>query len=378
MKVVHVAHNYFPGIGLAAMYEFCLQEAKLGLNVQAIVLGRHKEGILEEDYDGVHLYKIPSVDISARSLKKLEFIRETANILKKLDCDIVHVYSNLGLGILPILVGRSKKKWLYDIRSGPVHPGISRLIGLVGLRVESQLFDLCTASSMGTRDMVFPQNEKRVPVFSMGVNMERFQPMDGREIRKRYHIKPDQILIIFTGTLHPTRKLDQMIRAMLPVRDNSRDNVILMILGDGPDRERLQQLVHTLKLDNNIIMTGSVDFNQVPQYLCAADIGLAYVPNTAEYGPQPALKVAEMLACGLPVAASDTPGNRLLIKDQENGLIFHENDQNFLLKIVDLFFCDRALFEQFTKSARKSIADYDYKIIIKDVILPTYSSLLSL
>ena len=126
MHICHVAHNYFPGIGLAAMYEFCLEEAKRGITVTAIVLDNHIDKVEIGYHNNIKLIKIPSTSISARSLKKTRFILSASKILRNLDCDIVHVYSNVGLGLLPVFVGRKKR------RSGFTIFGVAQYIPVFG------------------------------------------------------------------------------------------------------------------------------------------------------------------------------------------------------------------------------------------------------
>ena len=75
-----------------------------------------------------------------------------------MDCDVVHVYSNWGLGLLPVLSGRQRKRaaWIYDLRSGPIKPGLSRQVVINILRLKFN-FSLTqphlTAKVLATRCM---------------------------------------------------------------------------------------------------------------------------------------------------------------------------------------------------------------------------------
>lgn len=377
MHICHVAHNYFPGIGLAAMYEFCMEEAKRGITVTAIVLDNHIDTIEIGYHNSVKLIKIPSKTISARSLKKIKFIISASKILRNLNCDIVHVYSNIGLGLLPILVGRKKdKKWLYDIRSGPVHSGFLGKLGIYLLRIESLFFDKVVVGSLGTKEMIFGGNEKKMPVFDVGVNINRFQKYSNNSLRKNYNLQNDQIILIFTGTLHKTRKLNILIQSIAEVNRILENKVVLFILGDGPDKENLIQLTEKIGLSKIVIFTGAVQFTKIPEYLSAANIGIAFIPNTPEYGPQPALKTAEMLACGLPVIATNTVGNCLFVKNGYNGEVCADDEQSIAKAIVKLINNPEKRYT-YQLVSRISIEKYSYSTIVQNKVIPTYNSLLS-
>ena len=80
MHICHVAHNYYPGVSLAAMYEFTQEEARQGCKVSAIVLGREPQAEMGGDVNGVTVYRFPSASMSAGSMHKFKFIRQASNL----------------------------------------------------------------------------------------------------------------------------------------------------------------------------------------------------------------------------------------------------------------------------------------------------------
>ena len=140
--------------------------------------------------------------------------------------------------------------------------------------------------------------------------------------------------LIYTGTLHKTRRLNILIQSMAEVNRIMKNKVVLFMVGEGPDRENLIQLTEKMSLSDIVVFTGAVPFTIIPEYLSTADIGIAFVPNTPEYGPQPALKTAEMLACSLPVIATNTAGNCLFVKNGFNGAVCDGDEQSIAKAIV--------------------------------------------
>jgi glycosyltransferase involved in cell wall biosynthesis len=110
--------------------------------------------------------------------------------------------------------------------------------------------------------------------------------------------------------------------------------------------------------------------------LQAADIGLAYVADRAQYRNQPPLKTVEYLASGLPVVATDTPGNRRFVEHRRNGLLVQDSVQALASGIACLME-DQALRLDMGRIARKSVDRFSYDHIVKEQLLPFYERCLA-
>jgi len=130
---------------------------------------------------------------------------------------------------------------------------------------------------------------------------EYWSPWRSR-IRADLGFDDDQVVIGFTGSLKPWHGVENLITA---VAEASRAaNVGLLVVGDGPQREVIEQLVGSLPVGVHAALTGAVPAREVPKYLSAMDVAAApYLPSDEFYFSP--LKVAEAMAFGLPVIASD-------------------------------------------------------------------------
>lgn len=375
INVCHVGFGYYPG-KLAVMYEYSRCQARQGLNVY--VIGMIKDGSINvQDVEGVKFFPFSAESDSVRSPQKLSFLWHTSRILSTLSCDIIHVYASLGIFLLPLLSRRSQSKsvWIYDIRSGPVHPGLTAWVGRKALSVESRFFDTVFCQSEGTREMIFGEGREDIFIARQGVDMNLFQPMPQTPAKKKLNIPEDEFVLIFVGALHPARKIEILLEAFQIVCREATQPVRLMMVGDGSDFGRLSGLSREMGLASHITFTGFIKFQKVSAYLAAADIGLAYVPDTAEYGPQPPLKTAEMLACGLPVIATNTRGNRHFIRDGFNGVLCDDNPPALAAAIQQLI-ADPSAQERLRSVARESVRPYHYETIVGDQLIPEYKKLL--
>lgn len=124
---------------------------------------------------------------------------------------------------------------------------------------------------------------------------------------------PDGPTVIYTGRLHPDKCLDDLLTALSKARISDQP-VYGLIVGDGPDRERLQALCWNLKIADRVRFTGQVD--DVQPYLLASDV---FVLPSRNEGLSVAL--LEAMAAGVPSVASDIAANHGLFARHDLPLI---------------------------------------------------------
>jgi glycosyltransferase involved in cell wall biosynthesis len=135
-------------------------------------------------------------------------------------------------------------------------------------------------------------------VIGHGVDIERFKPSNNLRIKTRRELGiPDEAsILISTAALEERKGVHWVIRAMLNVL-GERNDTYYLILGNGPYRESLVELVKNLNLQEKILFLGFQ--RDVAPYLAASDIALLM-----SYGEASPVSVLEFAACGLPVITS--------------------------------------------------------------------------
>jgi glycosyltransferase involved in cell wall biosynthesis len=151
-------------------------------------------------------------------------------------------------------------------------------------------------------------------------------PQVRSDCRRRLHLPTDRSLILGVGNLRPEKNQAALIAAVQRIGRHCR-KAALILLGDGPMRSALEAQARADDPGAQIIFPGRV--NNVLDYLYAAD--LFVLPSLVE-GLSNAL--IEAMAVGLPCAASDIPGNRMLIQNGINGLLFDPQDVEELTETV--------------------------------------------
>ncbi|MDR7555342.1 MAG: glycosyltransferase family 4 protein [Armatimonadota bacterium] len=156
-----------------------------------------------------------------------------------------------------------------------------------------------------------------VRVVHYGVDRRVWQPLtpDEREAaRRKLHVEPDAFVVVIASRLVTGKGHDTLFRAVaqlggVPLR--------LVVVGDGPERERLNKLVAALELAHRVRFLGFVP--DVRSVLAAADV--AAVPTSARLREGFGLAALEAQVLGVPVVASATASLPEIVADGETGML---------------------------------------------------------
>jgi len=161
---------------------------------------------------------------------------------------------------------------------------------------------------------------------SFGVDLNEFHPDNpGKRIRDEFGIEHDCVVVGQAARLVPFKRFDLMIRAARIVVDKMPDTVFL-IVGDGPERERLEQLTAKLELEGNVVFAGlRLD---MPEVVAAFDIVVSLEKGSG------GLSNWEAMASGKPLVSTK---NEIVIHDQTGICVTSleiENLANAILALI--------------------------------------------
>ena len=136
-----------------------------------------------------------------------------------------------------------------------------------------------------------------------------------------------QIKIITVGRLVPWKYVDGLIEALVRCADAG-----LVIIGDGPERFRLEELVRSLGLSERVYFAGQRSQEETSALMSACDL---FALNSSYEGfPH---VVLEAMAAGLPVVATAVGGTPEIVRDGSNGvLIPPANGDRLAQAVMDL------------------------------------------
>ena len=145
------------------------------------------------------------------------------------------------------------------------------------------------------------------------------------DLRKKYNIDQDKLILIYQGVILTGRGLKQIINtvARLP-------KTVLIILGDGEQKNNFIELACKLNTSERIIFAGSIDQKELINYTAGGDVGLSLIENISiSYYHALPNKLFEYIMAGLPVLCSDLPQMKTIIEKYNVGESINiENEEN--------------------------------------------------
>jgi glycosyltransferase involved in cell wall biosynthesis len=178
--------------------------------------------------------------------------------------------------------------------------------------------------------------ESKLMQLTMGVNPELFNlKEDCSDIKDQYKLK-DNNVILYVGSLDKLRSLSLIIYSFSKVLV-SNINAKLLIVGDGTDKNNLENLSIRLGIEKNVIFTGQVAYTQIPYFISVADICLSPIPPLDIYKISSPTKLFEYMSIGKPIVANkEIPEQRIVLDESGCGILVEFNSDSFADGITKL------------------------------------------
>lgn len=189
----------------------------------------------------------------------------------------------------------------------------------------------------------------RVAVAPNGVDPRRFavHPKPRR---------PGRFVVGFVGTLKPWHGLPTLVEAFA-VAAAALPSARLLVVGDGPERPRIEHELARHGLANRAVITGAVAHDAVPGLLAQMDVGVAPYPPLDDFYFSP-LKLTEYMAAGLPVVASAVGQVTALLADERTGLLVAPGDVRALAAALIRLERDAALRLRLGQAGRAHVTEH--------------------
>lgn len=174
---------------------------------------------------------------------------------------------------------------------------------------------------------------------------QRLEGVDRTEVRRELGLGVETFVFLIAARLSWEKGVDRVLRALGALPDELRDDVVVAVAGDGPDRAALEALSEELQLGAHVVFLGHVE-DMAPVYRAADVVVLAStVPET---GP---LALKEAMSAGVAVIASRLGGIPEFVRDGVHGLLVDSDAA--LAAAMGRFVQDEALVGQFGSRARR-------------------------
>ena len=179
-------------------------------------------------------------------------------------------------------------------------------------------------------------NESRTSIEYPGLDIKRFSPgKRDPDLCHRYGIESHHKVILFMGTFYRFAGVDWLLEASVPMLKRIPESR-LMLIGGGEAESSLKDLAERFGVEDSVIFTGFVNYDELPAHLRLADVAVnsfrkLLVTDCALPG-----KVMQYLGCGLPTISTPLKGLRSMLKDEEDGILYRNLDSTFIEAVEGL------------------------------------------
>ena len=185
---------------------------------------------------------------------------------------------------------------------------------------------------------------RKVEALTNGVDTSFFRPVDPA-LPSRGRAR-----IVVPRRLFPKNGVEFLVRALPHIVGET--DVEAVLIGDGPERERLEALARELGVGERVTFLGKRPHAEMPGLLCSGT--LAVIPSLMEATSVAAL---EAMACGVPVAASEVGGLPEIVDDSVGGL-FRAGDERDLARTVTALLNDSQLRDRGARARERVVSEW--------------------
>jgi len=208
--------------------------------------------------------------------------------------------------------------------------------------------------------------EDKVTLQTMGIDFHKFRPMSKEKVRKNLGLKTKETYILYVGAFTKSKGLDYLIYSLPEILEDY-PNVVLLLIGDGYYRKRLESLCRKLEIKDKVRFLGYVEYDKLPYFYNAADV--CVLPSLRE---GLGLVAVEAMACETPLIGTKVGGIPEAIKNFEAGMLIPPADSDAIAEAISKNLLNRSKFRVNRSRAKKC---YSWTHIITNT-LRIYESLI--
>jgi glycosyltransferase involved in cell wall biosynthesis len=226
------------------------------------------------------------------------------------------------------------------------------------------------------RDMGF---EGPLEVIQNAVDVKHFSreytDSELQALKQKLGKNKDDVFLITTSRLVKKNAVDDVIKSLkhLP------ENILFIVLGDGPDKEKLLKLAEDIGVKDRVEFLGHIEHSEMPKYLKVSDIFIR--PSLSEGMGN---SFVEAMAAGLPIIATQEGGIMDFLFDPDRnsdkkptGRAVNTRDPEGIAGAVKLYLKDKEKTQEIIKNARELAFDkYDWDLIAKNMKEKVFDKLL--
>jgi glycosyltransferase involved in cell wall biosynthesis len=311
---------------------------RYGLDVSVITFANHYS---KEHAEKVETYALPQY--LPGKLSYLTTVFALRSLLAQIKPDIVHAHYASSYGFVAGLARIHPlflSVWGSDIYQFPKKPLNKRIL----------YFSLSSASHICSTSQAMLEEtkkytDKQIELIPFGVDTDQFSPNSLQKSSGEFHIGIAKGLKDIYGFPKLIEAFAKLVK--------EEDVVHLVIIGDGPEKQRYEKMVEGYGITNQVTFAGFVPQEELPQLLTQLD--LFVLPSESESFGVSAL---EAQACGVPVIVNNVGGLPEVVKHGETGIIIPNNSPEEIYKAMKTLLNDDYNRHQMETNAAQFVRDH--------------------
>ena len=380
MRIGIFTETYVPYIsGLVTSVDM-LKKALEKLGHTVYVVTANLESYHYEYDEKQKVLKIPGIptgiyDSRLTSIYPIQAI----NKIKSWNLDVIHSQTEFAIGSFARLFGKQYgipvvhtyhtmyEDYVHYITKGHFNKSSKKLVEYLTLfYCDKTITELIVPTKKAYDLFKEKYNVKRdIYIVPTGIEVERFHKeninaLEINKLKKKLNISRKDFVIIFVGRLAEEKNVEFLLETVKEMKGRY-PNLKLLIVGDGPDKEKYENISKENNTEDNIIFTGKVPWEKIPIYYQLAN---AFI--TASKTETQGLTVIEAMAASLPALCINDESFALTVASGFNGYLF--KDKADCKKIIAKLIKDRPLVRQLAKRARSSADMHSSKYFAEKVL----------
>ncbi|MGW0809784.1 glycosyltransferase [Nonomuraea sp. NPDC002799] len=364
-RVLISTDTYPPDVNGAAYFTHRLATGLAARGNEVHVVCQSELGPAGADVvDGVVVHRLRSAPLLVHPTMRVTVPTRLDRLVAGIGPDVLHTQGHFVVGRAAIAAARragvpvvATNHFMPDnlFQFGHIPERLRTGAGRLAWRDFSRIFNradrITTPTPLAARLLAEQGFDRYVEPVSCGIDLTRFHPhAEPKAWARKMFDLPDRPTILFVGRLDEEKHLDEIVRA-LPLVLNETDAQVAFV-GKGNQREVLEKLARRIGVSERVFFLGFVPDEKMPQAYAAADVFA--MPGVAELQ---SIATLEAMATGLPVVAADAMALPHLVEG--NGFLYQPRDVVALSRLLTLVLTDDALRSRLGKASRDLALTHD-------------------
>ncbi len=204
------------------------------------------------------------------------------------------------------------------------------------------------------RDILINKTKAKIYIIPNGIDLKYVRDITSKSI--------GHPCILYVGRLTKRKGVDILLKAIPMIKDLI-PNILLYIIGEGPQDNELKEIVKDLNIDNNVKFLGFVSEEEKYSYYKHVDICI--IPSIDEpFG----IVLLEAMACGKPIVASNVGGIPFVVEDGKTGILVKPGDVDILAEKIIMLLQSEELREQMGMAGKEKTANFSWQVIAEQTV----------